>query len=82
MIITSGHMGIYQQSKAKRNRTTHIYLISACLLVTRRNYKFSKRLVIFWDNFEILLEVFIPNTPRNHCITYTNSFILAYIRLK
>ena len=28
--------------------------------------------MIFWGNFEILLEVFIPNTPRNHCITYTN----------
>ena len=28
-----------------------------------------------WGNFEILLEVFIPNTPRNHCITYTNSHV-------
>ena len=23
-------------------------------------------------HFEILLEVFLSNTPRNHCITHTN----------
>ena len=32
--------------------------------------------MIFWGNFEILLEVFIPNTPRNHCITYTNYIMI------
>ena len=40
-------------------------------MITRVSVR-KKRLVIFWDNFEILLEVFIQNTPRNHCITYTN----------
>ena len=38
--------------------------------------------MIFWDNFEILLEVFIPNTPGNHCITYTNCHVgKGHIRL-
>ena len=35
-----------------------------------------KRLVIFWDNFELLLEVFILYTPRKHCITHIN-FVLC-----
>ena len=36
--------------------------------ITRR---FAARDILV--NFEISLAVFIPNTPRNHAITYTNS---------
>ena len=37
--------------------------------ITRR---FAARDILM--NFEISLAVFIPNTPRNHAITYTNLF--------
>ena len=40
---------------------------------SRNSLKLSKiSPAIFWDNFGILLEVFIPNTLRNNCVTYTN----------
>ena len=36
------------------------------------------RLVIFWNNFEMLLEVFIPNTPRNHCIIINIIIVIVF----
>ena len=73
-------ISLYDGAGLKPKDTMPIYLATTPDNSTSKWRRSSpKRLVIFWDNFEILLEVFIPNTPRNHCITYTNIYIYIYI---